>query len=54
MGAYCKSGASPIAGLIKPGDVPPRRRACTCSTSCPTASSASAFPTSTTTPRSPS
>lgn len=24
MGAYAKSGASPIAGLIKPGDVPPR------------------------------
>ena len=23
MGAYCKSGASPISGLIKPGDVPP-------------------------------
>jgi altronate hydrolase len=23
MGAYCKSGASPITGLIKPGDVPP-------------------------------
>ena len=24
LGAYCKSGQSPIAGLIKPGDVPPR------------------------------
>ena len=24
MGAYAKSGASPITGLIKPGDVPPR------------------------------
>jgi len=24
MGAYSKSGASPISGLIKPGDVPPR------------------------------
>lgn len=24
LGAYCKSGDSPIAGLIKPGDVPPR------------------------------
>ncbi|NQT38163.1 MAG: UxaA family hydrolase [Planctomycetes bacterium] len=24
LGAYCKSGNSPIAGLIKPGDVPPR------------------------------
>jgi altronate hydrolase len=24
MGAYAKSGASPISGLIKPGDVPPR------------------------------
>ena len=24
MGAYAKSGASPIVGLIKPGDVPPR------------------------------
>jgi len=24
MGAYAKSGASPIAGLIKPGDIPPR------------------------------
>jgi len=24
LGAYCKSGASPIAGLLKPGDVPPR------------------------------
>jgi len=24
LGAYSKSGASPIAGLIKPGDVPPR------------------------------
>jgi len=24
LGAYCKSGKSPIAGLIKPGDVPPR------------------------------
>lgn len=24
MGAYAKSGRSPIAGLIKPGDVPPR------------------------------
>jgi altronate hydrolase len=25
MGAYSKSGSSPISGLIKPGDVPPRR-----------------------------
>lgn len=24
MGAYCKSGDSPISGLIKPGDIPPR------------------------------
>lgn len=24
MGAYAKSGASPIRGLIKPGDIPPR------------------------------
>ncbi len=24
MGAYAKSGSSPIAGIIKPGDVPPR------------------------------
>lgn len=24
MGAYSKSGASPISGLIKPGDIPPR------------------------------
>src|SRR5690606_28596025 len=24
MGAYSKSGSSPICGLIKPGDVPPR------------------------------
>ena len=24
MGAYAKSGASPISGLVKPGDVPPR------------------------------
>lgn len=24
LGAYCKSGKSPIKGLIKPGDVPPR------------------------------
>jgi altronate hydrolase len=24
MGAYCKSGASPIAGILTPGDVPPR------------------------------
>ncbi len=24
LGAYAKSGQSPIAGLIKPGDVPPR------------------------------
>ncbi len=24
LGAYCKSGTGPIAGLIKPGDVPPR------------------------------
>ncbi len=24
LGAYCKSGNSPISGLIKPGDVPPR------------------------------
>jgi len=24
MGAYAKSGASPICGLVKPGDVPPR------------------------------
>ena len=24
MGAYAKSGASPIAGIIKPGDVPPQ------------------------------
>ena len=24
MGAYCKSGNSPIAGLIKPGDIPPK------------------------------
>src|SRR6185437_2243860 len=24
MGAYAKSGASPISGLIKPGDLPPR------------------------------
>ncbi len=24
MGAYAKSGTSPISGLIKPGDVPPR------------------------------
>lgn len=23
MGAYCKSGDSPISGLIKPGDIPP-------------------------------
>ena len=23
MGAYAKSGASPISGLIKPGDIPP-------------------------------
>lgn len=23
LGAYCKSGSSPISGLIKPGDVPP-------------------------------
>ena len=26
MGAYAKSGTSPIAGLIKPGDVPPHER----------------------------
>jgi altronate hydrolase len=24
LGAYCKSGTSPIVGLIKPGDVPPQ------------------------------
>ena len=24
LGAYCKSGSSPISGLIKPGDIPPR------------------------------
>jgi len=24
LGAYCKSGSSPISGLIKPGDFPPR------------------------------
>jgi len=24
LGAYCKSGASTISGLLKPGDVPPR------------------------------
>ena len=24
LGAYCKSGDSPISGLLKPGDVPPR------------------------------
>ncbi len=24
MGAYAKSGSSPISGLIKPGDIPPR------------------------------
>ena len=24
MGAYAKSGASPISGLLKPGDLPPR------------------------------
>ena len=24
MGAYAKSGASPISGLIKPGDIPPK------------------------------
>lgn len=24
MGAYAKSGASPISGLLKPGDIPPR------------------------------
>jgi hypothetical protein len=24
IGAYCKSGDSPISGLLKPGDVPPR------------------------------
>jgi altronate hydrolase len=24
MGAYCKSGSSPISGLLKPGDLPPR------------------------------
>jgi altronate hydrolase len=24
MGAYAKSGASPIRGMLKPGDVPPR------------------------------
>lgn len=24
LGAYCKSGGSPISGLLKPGDVPPR------------------------------
>ena len=23
MGAYCKSGSSPISGIVKPGDVPP-------------------------------
>jgi len=27
MGAYAKSGASAIVGLIKPGDIPPRGRA---------------------------
>ena len=26
LGAYAKSGASPIVGLIKPGDLPPTRR----------------------------
>ncbi|CAL1519329.1 UxaA family hydrolase [Chitinophaga sp. MM2321] len=25
MGAYCKTGASPISGMIKPGDIPRRR-----------------------------
>lgn len=25
LGAYCKSGSSPIAGIIKPGDIPTRR-----------------------------
>jgi altronate hydrolase len=24
MGAYSKSGHSPIAGILKPGDVPPQ------------------------------
>jgi altronate hydrolase len=24
LGAYCKSGSSPISGLLKPGDLPPR------------------------------
>src|SRR3546814_21188648 len=24
LGAYAKSGASPISGIIKPGDIPPR------------------------------
>jgi altronate hydrolase len=50
MGAYAKSGASPLSGLIKPGDIPPRG-ASTSSMSCPTARS-SASPTSTTMPRS--
>ena len=27
MGAYSKSGGSPISGIVKPGDVPPARRA---------------------------
>jgi altronate hydrolase len=25
LGAYCKTGSSTIAGLLKPGDIPPRR-----------------------------
>ena len=53
MGAYAKSGAAPISGLIKPGDIPPRGGLYLLDV-VPTARCASASPTSTTTPRSPS
>ena len=53
LGAYAKSGSPPISGLLKPGDLPPRGRACICWMSSPTARSAWVSPISTTTPRSP-
>jgi altronate hydrolase len=54
MGAYSKSGSSPICGHRQARRPAARRRASTCSMWCPMASRASASPTSPTMPRSSS
>lgn len=53
LGAYAKSGNSPIAGLIKPGNIPPDPGLYLLDV-VPDGPVASAFPTSTTMPRWPS